>query len=393
MLVDFANAEAFSVARRNVPPGTHSARASAFSSILCMKSVSRDPNWRRRRRRRIDANAAKNADDNENAAADGDLDQPSPLPPLSGQPLFLPCDAYSSARALVLSLLICGIGAGGGVGTAANVFSSSFASLSPADARAAAALAVEAAQLTAVSLVVSNGIANPQKEQEKKQKQQQQRQQHRQRGFFSFDLLRSNDLFLGIAGGAVAAAAVVAADSLLPASSASAITSSSLSVSSSSSTATDFATSTLAAASFPLGKAALLAAGCALAPATEELVFRGALLRGALLGRRRRRKSRRRCDEPPPFLPPFSFLSFLSFSPEIAASAAAFAASHVPVLLSDGAESGVPREATLLFVLGVALGATAVVANSSDEKEEGSFDLAAPIVAHALYNAVAYVIS
>lgn len=332
-------------------------------------SVSQHPNWRRRRRRQrfINVNST-NSDADDDADVDADPNQPPPPPPLQTLPLFPACDAYSSTRALVLSLLICSVGAGGGVGALARSLSS-VVPISAVDARALAAFAVEAAELAAVSLVAaSSSITSP--EQVKKSK----------KPLLSFDLFRRDDVVLGIAGGAVAVAAVATADSLLPPS-----FSSSLSASSTT-TATDVATSTLAAASFPLGKAALLAAGCALAPATEEVVFRGILLRALLLSGRGVSSS-----SVPPLLAGFPL--------EIAASAAAFAASHLPVLLSDGgaASEGAARETVLLFVLGLALGGTAVAANTSKKEQgdgnnndDGSFNLAAPIVAHALYNAAIY---
>ena len=315
----------------------------------------------------------------------------------SPPPRFPACDdAYDSTRALLLSLAVTSIGsAGGGVGFLANWRVGAFSdSLPLADARALAAFAVEGSQLAAVSLVASsfskakagNGL--------------------------TFDFFRDykKTIAIGLVGGLAAVAAVAAADSFFssffffPSSE------------TAEATATSLAASVLSDASGPLPRAALLTASCVLAPATEELVFRGILLRRLLLGRSGSGGSVSGSWGSLPLVAP------------VATSAAAFAASHLFVLASDGgSRSETAKELLLLFVLGLVLGATAVASNGgiveegeeetgrqkesessggesksesdggSDgakrEESSGSFNLAVPALAHALYNAIAYCVA
>lgn len=296
-------------------------------------------------------------------------------------------DAYDATRALLLSLAVTSVGsAGGGVGILADWLvgaSSSFSAspLSLSDARAFAAFAVGAGQLAAVSLVAASSSPSSSSSSGAKKKDSTR---------LSFDFRDGRALAVGLAGGLAAAAAVAAVDLFL---------SSSSSSSSSSETATSLAASVLSDASGPLPSAALLCASCALAPAAEELVFRGILLRRLLLGGKRRRSA--------------------SHLVAVAASAAAFAASHLSVLASDGDRSEAGKELLLLFVLGSVLGVTAVESNRGEEEEQeekgkesesgseggggeerakrressDSFNLAAPALAHALYNAIAYCVA
>jgi membrane protease YdiL (CAAX protease family) len=283
---------------------------------------------------------------------------------------FPPRDAYSAARALALSLSVTSVGSAG-VGSLANWLFGAL-SLPLADARALAAFAVEGAQLASVLLIASSSSSQA-------------------AGKFSFDFRDGRVAAAGLAGGLAAVAAVSGVDFLLATSSLS-----SASSSPSEATATSVAASALSKASSPFFRAALLSASCVFAPATEELVFRGFVLRGLLLGR-------------------------LRGGSAVLAAATAFAASHFSVLLSDGARGEVPKELLLLFILGLVLGATAtwITEDEGREAERGgsgeggggssslaekrgererqkssdSFNLAAPALAHALYNAAAYFVA
>ena len=320
----------------------------------------------------------------------------SPPPPRRPSTSFPARDAYDSARALALALAFTGVAGGGGVGSLANWLvesSSSFSSsslLPLADARALSAFAIEGAQLAAVSLIASNAGSH-----------------------FQFDFRDKRAISVGLAGGVAAVAAVGGVDFLLStlsslSSSLSSLSLSSLSLSSPSSSSSEAATATAVAASVlseasgPFTRAALILASCILAPATEEIVFRGILLRGLLLGRRNKSGSG---GEGGAF----------AVTSSVAASAAAFSASHLLVLASDGSRGEVAKELLLLFVLGGVLAAAAVKGTSregEEEEEEGeegqgggeegqgggeeretdSFNLAAPALAHAFYNAVAYLV-
>ncbi len=345
---------------------------------------------------------------------------------------FAPRDAYDSTRALLLSLAVTSLGSAGGavgfladwlVGASSPSPSLSLAASSGdlptvlaarlaatgaalelralplADARALAAFAVGGAQLAAVSLVVAAASSS--------------KASKAAGGDLSFDFFRDRRraIATGLVGGLAAAAAVAGVDCFLSSFSSSPATETA--------TATSVAASVLSDASSPLSRAALLSASCVMAPATEELVFRGILLRGLLLGRSggSGRSS--------------------SLVAPVVASAAAFAASHLFVLASDGGgRSGeTAKELLLLSTLGLVLGVTAVGSNGGGEEEkreetEGqesksergresdgsderakrkesdggnerakreasgdSFNLAAPALAHALYNAIAYCVA
>lgn len=99
-------------------------------------------------------------------------------------------------------------------------------------------------------------------------------------------------------------------------------------------------------ASGPVGSAALMAASVVLAPATEELLYRGFLLQALRA---------HKLPEPG----------------AVGVSALLFAAAHFT-------PAGVPQ----LMIVGSAFGAAAVAAN---------YNLAAPWVAHALYNGALFV--
>ena len=326
--------------------------------------------------------------DPEKTSSTSTLTSPSSPPP-PPRFSFAPLDAYDATRALLLSLAATSVGSlGAGVGSLASWLVGE-ASISLADARALSAFIVEGSQLAAVSLVVAKAGND----------------------FLSFDFFRDRQktIATGLVGGLAAVAAVAGVDSFL--------SSFFLSFSSSSATtetATGVAASVLSGASGPLFRAALLSASCVFAPITEEIVFRGILLRGLLLGRSGSGSSKSSsCSSSS------SSSSSSSLVVAVAASAAAFAATHLFVLASDGGgdRSGeTAKELLLLFVLGLVLGATAVVSNGrgrgeeeregqesersgrrSDESNESGgdspFNLAAPALAHAVYNAVAYCVA
>jgi len=118
------------------------------------------------------------------------------------------------------------------------------------------------------------------------------------------------------------------------------------------------AVAALLTATSPTGAAALLVASTVLAPAVEELSYRGVLLAALLDG------------------------GAVGAPAAVALSAAAFAASHAAVA---------PADVPALFGLGLALGATALaggrVGHGRRNPGAGPVDLGAATLAHALYNA------